>query len=146
MSWIISLHNIGITGSQGYIVHFEYYRYTEQETNLVHVNQFEHHSSPMLVVRPNLLYNAFVVDKSLSSDAQTPIIIGLDSLSTGISRVAHFNILKWLNYLLNYTNQVWLLLDNNNFSLLAPLTPYQNNGYGCGLFCMKYVQFSYANT
>ena len=113
---------------------------------IIPVNQFESHWSLMLVVRPDLLYNTFVADIDLSDDTQKTIIIGLDSLTTGISNVAHINILTWLNSLLNGNNQVQLVLDRFNLPILVPSIPYQNNGWDCGVFCMKYVQCLYANT
>ena len=58
----------------------------------------------------------------------------------------YINILSWLNSLRNDANQARLVLDRINLPILVPSIPYQNNGWDCGVFCMKYVQCLYANT
>ena len=83
----------------------------------------------------------FIVDDRLQLHERKPPLIGLDSVSTCISNVAAKHVNIWLNYITcryKITDTV-NMFKYHNMPLVEPNVPYQNNGYNCGVYCLKYT-------
>lgn len=57
----------------------------------------------MLVSIPDMLQNVYAADMKLASNAQTTVLVDLDSASTAISANATRDIHTWLNYITQST-------------------------------------------
>ena len=124
----------------------------QKELIIIPVNQKQFHWTLMLIVRPDKIANAFKRTGFQRGRPHTHIIrldSQVDDTTSGsitvndIHSFAHGLLLKWLNHLVRHQKTIVMTLQKKHVPLMRPDVPQQNNGYDCGVYCLKFVQIIY---
>ena len=99
----------------------------------------------MLVLRPDLIFNAFKHVKDFNHEMQKTRIVGLDSMmhKNKINKKAHLVIITWLNAMIKGYKTIVYQLNKNTVPLLQPVVPQQVNGFECGIYCLQFAEIVY---